>query len=325
MKTKRVRLLCAAVLAGSAIASFGAASAQAQDFTIDDLIGLEDTPENEIVVAHKLDPEPEQEDVRQQVRSITSTSTGSVYNEPLARFQARMCPGVMGLPLEVAERIVDRLRYNAERLGLTMAEGGSCRPNFILGFVGSGKADIEKMNRQKGSLLSQIKPDERRELLKETGPVRAIAVTMQRTRDGMPILGDQKYGLTPTINTQSANSLFLLPTRVDIEMSVVLIDVLTIDGMTVNQLADYATMRGLAKTRPVSGEAAYGTILNLFDPDASHPLELTNFDLAYLEALYSRPANIAAVSKFGTVQGKMKQMLASADSSEDQAPASDAP
>ncbi|WP_336981664.1 hypothetical protein [Altererythrobacter fulvus] len=296
---------------GAAAAVAIASSASAQDFTIDDLIGLEETPENEIVVAHKLDPDPEQEDVRQQVRSITGTSTGSVYNEPLARFQARMCPGVMGLPLDVAELIVDRLRYNAERLGLTMAEGGECRPNFILGFVGSGKADIEKMDKQTGSLLSQITLAERRELLKETGPVRAIAVTMQRTRDGMPILGDQKYGLTPTINTQSANSLFLLPTRVDIEMSVVLIDVLTIDGMTVNQLADYATMRGMAKTRPVSGEAAYGTILNLFDPDASHPPELTNFDLAYLEALYSRPANIAAVSKFGTVQGKMKRMLAS--------------
>ncbi len=47
-------------------------------------------------------------------------------------------------------------------------------------------------------------------------------------------------------------------------------DLTAIDGMTVNQLADYATMRGLAQTKPLSGEPSFGTILNLFDPDAVH-------------------------------------------------------
>lgn len=314
---KRGLLLAGAIVAGAAIA----APARAEPVSIDDIIGLKETPDNSIVVTRKADPEPEHDEVRRQVRSITRS--GNVFNQPLARFHARMCPGVMGLPLDVAELIVDRLRYNAEQLGLTMADASKCRPNFILGFVGSGRADLERMLEKKGSMLSQISLDERRELLKERGPVHAFAITMERTRDGMPILGDQKYGLTPTINTQSANSLFLLPTRLDIEMSVVLIDVLEIDGMTVKQLADYATMRGLARTRPVAGEASYGTILNLFDPDAVHPMELTEFDLAYLQTLYENPANIAAASKFGTVQGRMKK-LASANG-EVGAVANDAP
>ncbi|HTN15169.1 MAG TPA: hypothetical protein VL094_10225 [Sphingomonadaceae bacterium] len=317
MESKRGTLLAAAVAASWGLAGFAfPVPAAAEPFSIDDIIGLEETPENSILVTRKADPEPRHDEVRRQVRSITRS--GNVFNQPLARFHARMCPGVMGLPLEVAEMIVDRLRYNAERLGLTMADGGKCRPNFILGFVGSGRADLEKMAEKKGSMLSQIPLDERRELLEESGPVHAFAITMERTRDGMPILGDQKYGLTPTINTQSANSLFLLPTRLDIEMSVVLVDVLEIDGMTVNQLADYATMRGLAQTRPMTGDADYGTILNLFDPNAVHPMELTNFDLAYLETLYENPANIAAASKFGTVQGRMKK-LASAGSQDNTA------
>lgn len=319
MKCGRKMVLAAALLAGAMMP----ASATAQAPTIDDIIGLEETPDNSILVTRKADPTPEQDEVRRQVRSIAQS--GNVYSEPLARFHASMCPGVLGLPLDVAELLVDRLRHNAERLGLSMAEGGKCRPNFVVGFVGSGKADLEKLLEKKGSLLSQIPLAERRALLRESGPVHAFAITMQRTRDGMPILGDQSYGLMPTINTQSANSLFLLPTRVDIEMSVVLIDVLEIDGMTVNQLADYATMRGLAQTRPINGNAAYGTILNLFDPDASHSPELTPFDFAYLQAIYSRPANIAAAAKFGTVQGKMKKLLASMDVTESGPTALDAP
>jgi hypothetical protein len=95
---------------------------------------------------------------------------------------------------------------------------------------------------------------------------------------------------------------------------VVLMDIAAIDGMTVNQLADYATMRGLAKTKGVSGNADYGTILNLFDPDAAHQLELSNFDRAYLTAIYSNTPNVAAAAKFAAVPGLMKKQLAAEQS-----------
>jgi len=58
------------------------------------------------------------------------------------------------------------------------------------------------------------------------------------------------------------------------------------------QLADYATMRGLAYTRPASGARPMTTILALFndrdivDPVDRQPAELTSFDLGYLRSVY---------------------------------------
>ena len=291
----------------------GAVPASAQDLT--DLIGLDYSSSNEdIVVTHKPDPEPDQGEVHGQIREIAQS--GNIFNEPLALFQAKLCPGVLGLPREPAELIVGRVRYNAERLGLSLASEEKCKPNLIIGFVGSGQSDIRKILEKKGSILVDMPLDERRALVNDTGPVHAFAITSTRTRDGMHILGDQKYGKMPTVNIQSGNSLIMLATRIDIELSVVLMDIAAIDGMTVNQLADYATMRGFAQTKGISGDTAYGTILNLFDPDAAHQTELSNFDVAYLTALYSNAPNLIAASKFGTVQGEMRKQLASAQEAE---------
>lgn len=294
-----------AAIGAALVALAGAAPAAAQ---IDGLIGLAEPDENAIVVTHRPDPEPRQDEVRQQVRSITVS--GNIHDEPLARFQAKLCPGVLGLPVDIAELIVGRIRYNAGRLGLALADETGCKPNLIVGFVGSGQSDVERMLSKKGSMLAELPIAERDALRREDGPVHAWAITSTRTRDGMPMLGDRKYGRMPTINTQSANSLFLLATRSDIELSVVLIDIAAIDGLSVNQLADYATMRGFARTRAVSGEASYGTILNLFDPDAEHQGALTAFDVAYLRSLYDTVPNIAAAAKFGSVNGFMKQEIA---------------
>ena len=115
------------------------------------------------------------------------------------------------------------------------------------------------------------------------------------------------------LETQGANSLFLLKTRSDIQKSVVLIDIPAIDGLSAKQIADYATMRGLAKTRPVAGAATYGTILNLFAPDAGHPAGLTTFDIAYLKTLYSNAPNIVAAAKLGGLKYQMRKQLAATD------------
>jgi len=115
----------------------------------------------------------------------------------------------------------------------------------------------------------------------------------------------QRYEI---VHEQSANSLFLLPTRTDIQLSVIVVDIPAIDGMSAKQLADYATMRGLAKTKPVTGDSAYSTILSLFDPDGGHPAELTDFDLGYLRSIYSNSPNLAAAAKISGVKFQMRKL-----------------
>ena len=267
--------------------------------------------EREIVVSAQPDPEPQGREVNRQARSITVAS--NIFDEPLALFQSPVCPGVAGLPEELGNFIVDRIRYNTERAGLRLDEAGDCRVNLLVSFVIDGQSALQAMASDGNSLLAHIPVSEKRRLLNDSSPVHAWSVISERTRDGMPIRGRRELGMMPTINTQSANSLFLLPTRKDIEISVVVIDIPAIDGMSAVQVADYATMRGLVRTRPVTGDATYGTILNLFDEDSLHPSEMTTFDVAYVNAMYANMPNIAGATKIGAVRGMMDREIAATE------------
>ena len=146
----------------------------------------------------------------------------------------------------------------------------------------------------------------------DTGPARAWNVTALRTRFGEPVApgmigGRTSFAPVPVIKVPSSDSHIFLATRLDMVSSVVVIDIAAIDGMPVAQIADYAAMRALANTRPVSADAAAPTILSLFDPDGVRAPELTDFDLAYLRSLYDAGGNLPAVVKIGGVTRQLRK------------------
>jgi len=97
----------------------------------------------------------------------------------------------------------------------------------------------------------------------------------------------------------------------------VLFDRDDVRGMTLAQLADYATMRGLARTRPVDGDGqVLDTILALFDQDATPPDELTAFDSAYLGALYAGRANETGLTKVLNVSTQLRRQAQAEASAE---------
>src|SRR5688572_19459508 len=107
--------------------------------------------------------------------------------EPLARFEDALCPGVLGLRQDAAEQMVGRLRANAEMLGLRMAENGDCEANFVVGFVGDGQAFLSQLQERSGYIFAEMDRDERLALLSDPGPARAMLRVRSRSRDGMPI------------------------------------------------------------------------------------------------------------------------------------------
>ena len=91
---------------------------------------------------------------------------------------------------------------------------------------------------------------------------------------------------------------------------VVLIDREGARDKSLVQLADYATMRSFARTRPAGGDAKLDTILALFDPDHAPPAELTDFDRAYLRSVYREIANLPAAMKLLDVNDELDRVLA---------------
>jgi hypothetical protein len=253
--------------------------------------------QEDIVVTGRAE-KPERRDVNRQARAI-SDITSAIYDRPLARIEDRLCPGVIGLRQDAAELLVDRIRWNAERLDMWLAkDDGKCSPNLIVAIVDNGKEQLAELQRNRPWLFESLTIPERRALLAEDGPVRVWTTAHTRTRDGMPIPRREGLMDPPVVQMAMAHSKIYLTIREDITQVVVFLDRDAVRGKTVIQLADYATMRSFARTKPVTeGSAALDTILTLFDDDGSAPGGLTDFDQAYLRSVYDWIPNLPAATK----------------------------
>lgn len=255
-----------------------------------------------------------QAEVSRQARAVTDMGS-AIRHEPMARFEDKLCPGVMGLQADAASLMIDRLRDNAGQLGLGLTtDDGTCRANFIVAFVEDGQQDLQQIADHNGWAFQDMSLHERRKLLSEEGPVRVWTITQMRTRDGVPIPRSVSLSDPPQVNTWMAHSKIYLAVREDITRVVVLFDREGVKGKTLLQLADYATMRGLARTRPVDGEGhPMDTILALFDASGSPPAKLTEFDQAYLAAVYDGIPNIPGVTKVLGVNRQLRRQAGEAE------------
>jgi hypothetical protein len=264
--------------------------------------------DSSIVVTEDLE-RPTSREVNRQARDI-SDITSDIYDKPLARIEDRLCPGVIGLRQAAAELMIDRIRWNAERLDMWLADDAGCSPNLIIAFVEDGKAQIAELHENQPWLFQSMTLPERRALLEQDGPVRVWTTAQLRTRDGMPIQRRENLTDPPVVSMWMAHSKIYLTIREDITQVVVLFDRDAVRGKTVIQLADYATMRSFARTRPAEGGAvALDTILTLFDADALPPDGLTEFDQAYLRSVYDWIPNLPAATKLLGVNRQLDRVI----------------
>ena len=262
---------------------------------------------HDIVVTGQAPEPPTAAEVTRQARAVTAAT--AIRYAPLPRFEGdRLCPGIFGLKPEYAALMVDRIRANAERFDLWMTEDdGTCEANFVVAFVDDGQATLQQIADGQFWLFQDMPRNERVEMLADDGPVHVWTTTEARTRDGMslPVGPDGRRGRAMSSGGRARVS---VPVREDITAVLVLFDRHDVGGMTLVQLADYATMRGLARTRPVDGEGqGMDTILALFDREATPPAEMTAFDRAYLGALYAGQANVIGLTKVLGVERELRR------------------
>ena len=221
--------------------------------------------------------------------------------EPLARFEAAFCPGVVGLRREAAEMMVGRMRATAEMLGLRMAPDGACEANIVVGFVDDGQEFLNELRDRRSYIFAELTREERVDLLEESGPARAMLRVRSRSRDGMPIPRRENLSDIPLTSMWMAHSKIYVATRNDIISALVLFDRDEIRGLNLTQLADYATFRALVHSLPDPAAAGRDSILTLFG-GGDRPQGLTEFDLAYLNQLYSGLANLPRPAKLADLE-----------------------
>lgn len=235
--------------------------------------------------------------------AISGPAQAQSDEEPLARFQDPICPGVVGLRVGAAEAVVGRIRANAHALGIRLApENTACEPNVLVAILADGAAFIDEMRHDNGWLFAEMKREEADALLADPGPARALLRTRTRSRDGIPVARRESLDDVPQATMWMAHSKIYTATRNDIISALVLFDRPAVRGLSLVQIADYATFRALAHTLPQNTAVRPDSILALFEGGAVRPTELTAFDRAYLAGMYEGLPNLPAPARLSYLE-----------------------
>lgn len=245
---------------------------------------------NEIVVTGKT-ARPSGNQVFDEARDITRINPHETYVVALPRFWEPVCPGVAGLRTEYAEAMIDRMRDTIARLKAPLAKE-DCSPNLVVAFVDDGASFLADLQRDRPNLFRLVSQPEQAELMADEAPVRVWNnIAMRWTGAGPPPRDGSKASVRGQLNRNA------MPESYDIVSALVVFERDAVKDLTLTQLADYATMRGLSHTRPASGGQPMATILSLFDAGSADPAELTSFDVGYLRSLYWDRPNASAAHK----------------------------
>lgn len=242
---------------------------------------------------------------RQTLRWFGAISGYPPGDEPLARMTEPLCIAASGLSAKVGAPIADRILGHAERLGIPLG-GDKCSPNVLVLFVENGASQVAWLADHRPGVFGDMSAHDVGALVRDKGPVHAWSLTAITSRDGDPLV--QLGGGLPTLRIPSVSRI-RLSTKAHIAAALILIDRGAVEGKTINQIADYATMRLLAEVRPRKGDGV-STILSLFNGDGAAPESLTPFDWGYLRGLYSGQGDRAPAYQYAAMARFVEQEMA---------------
>lgn len=228
---------------------------------------------------------PLEEAVRDYVDAIAAPPPG----RGLAQWRGKLCMGVVNIPTDAAQYMVDRVSDIAAELGVGIGDPG-CEPNAVVIFTddASGVAQQLVERDPQAFRFGGSGLDLGRRALERFGatdaPVRwwqvSIPVNSDTGQRAVRLPGDES---APVINGPASRLSSQI--RDDLYKTIVVIDVDDIANVSFGQLTDYVAMVTLAQVDPEKSRAGFTSILNVFE-DAAIAESLSDWDWSYLRALY---------------------------------------
>lgn len=233
-----------------------------------------------------------------------------VFDGQVGRFEDPLCPATIGLPDNLKDEVLKRLKLVATVARIPI-DTGKCRANLVIIVVDDKKALIEGMRRKKESYLYGIGNDRISELANSTVPVAAWQITDVIGADGMPLRTDGDG--FPRLFTTIPPSRVVQTTRKRIIGAVVVIEQRGLVNVTTRQVADYALVRLLAPMEAKERTPPVSSVLSLFNlgvrPEDA-PQSLTWWDLAFLKALSDTRGDVVADVQRHEIRDRMLQEMA---------------
>jgi hypothetical protein len=243
-------------------------------------------------------------------------------NDPLARWDEDVCVGAVGLDPSQLQQLVDRVSQRASAVGLRPGRPG-CRANVMVVFSNDSDAITRQIVDQRRDMLGFYSEDNRltagRDAMEEFAntprPIRwwhvsssgvgSMRPDAERSRQssgrtaaaaaagggGTSGAGGDLGGVSDLQGADAVRSSGSLvradEDRNDPTYALIVVDARRVANVPASAWMDFVAFNALAQINPAARTAYYPTILNLFSESSSEPpTGLTNWDLAYLDALY---------------------------------------
>ncbi len=238
-------------------------------------------------------------------RAYISAAAHPVPGRGPARWDEAICVGAANFTPEVAQYLVDRVSDVARELGLRAHEP-DCHPSvviigtvdgaeftrqfvarrpklFVVGGSGmdQGLSALERFQASDAAVRwwhVSVPVDD------ETGQIAVRLPGLQVTAPGDA--GGRDTELMAPIVRRNFASRLREPHLDVMKRSFVIVDVDRLEGVTLEQLADYVAFVALAQIDPEADLSRFDSILNLFQPGGLDTTGLSPWDRAYLDGLY---------------------------------------
>lgn len=256
---------------------------------------------------------------REQARERATTfvrQVGIARGEtPAARWADPVCPRVLGIAQPYAGIVEARIREIAQAAGVPVA-AGDCGTNVSVSFVGDAAGLMREIDRRSPTRLQEVPQDLREAMLNGEAPVRWWYLTETRSRHRMRNApqavrtqqggggtGGRSLESSPTLDLESlqeygSSVISTYGVRTIIDANVV-VDLDRAEGRSLQAVAAYAAFVAFSEVRP-STPPPSGSILGMFVAD-QQARGLTDWDMAFLRALYQLPLDRQARRHRGTL------------------------
>jgi hypothetical protein len=223
--------------------------------------------------------------LEKQVKAFVAEITHRVDDESIPRWRRPLCPLVAGLSRDQGEYVLSRLSSVALAAGVPLGKS-SCRANFYVVVTNEPAAVVRAIKKRNSAMFGGAAPSVVRRFIERQVPVRAWHNLRFEGPAGNPAITSGPRDYTHSVGRGG------IPTRLDrifvqtIYSTIVVVDGQHVAGLEVRQLADYVAMVGMVDLADFADTSGVPTILRLFADRTAAPRGLTEWDSAFLGAVY---------------------------------------
>jgi len=260
----------------------------------------------------------------QRIDAFVASVTAETGNSQVARWDRRVCLNIVGVSAGQRDFFGAEIAAAGAPVGLEILPNRSCETSAYVIFSANPDRLLSRLGETHPRFFGDIPLDRRRELRSASSPVRWLSHAQLRGAAGeMPSAFSADIGKGGVERTVPA--LRAIPSRLqngsrmDLQSMIAIVDTSQLAGVSNRSLAAFLAMVVLGNVRPDYRVSEANSILSLFEaagPGALVTDGLTEWDRAYLQALYAGASNLSSVQRMQRIAGTMERRLIAGDEPE---------